>query len=553
MDGIGGLRDRTSPKIGVTRTIPALTGLRFIAAFSVALAHGITSCFQFDGGPFALQYWIETLAGFGMTLFFVLSGFVIHYNYRSVISGRGIAGVAEFLWARFARLYPLFLLIILVDILFEKPTYYILGADRRALLHTLQALPYFLTFTQSWSYQIFGEHSLIYQVGANAPLTWSISTEWFFYLAYPVILLALATAVRPARSIAYCVACCIIWMTMIYMASYYTVQLNAWAVDRFGPVANMNSSFQDSFIRWMFYFSPYARIGEFILGCLAAHLWNQLAAVPVSRAEARLASVALCMAVVSVPVLLYVMFVPGGHSIIRTWNSNFGLAASVAIIVFTCARYDLRAARLLALPMLLKLGDASYSTYMIHMLVFLVAAASVGSHPATPWTIAILSVRFIFILLVVLLLSIGLHMAYEAPARAWLRGLRRRRGWRQAACVPAALLIAAAASAVGGRQVMGHRSPNAMTVISASYGENCGAPPGNVTSDVQLMCDGLETCGYVVDVARLGDTAPKCGKAFFAQYSCPGTGRRVASIVGEAGFRSIARLSCTEGLPDATK
>jgi peptidoglycan/LPS O-acetylase OafA/YrhL len=40
-----------------------------------------------------------------MTLFFVLSGFVIHYNYAMAITGRQVArGTAAFFWARFARL-----------------------------------------------------------------------------------------------------------------------------------------------------------------------------------------------------------------------------------------------------------------------------------------------------------------------------------------------------------------------------------------------------------------------------------------------------------------
>ena len=44
-----------------------------------------------------------------MTLFFVLSGFVIHYNYAGLVTGGRLRGIGAFLWARFARLYPLFL------------------------------------------------------------------------------------------------------------------------------------------------------------------------------------------------------------------------------------------------------------------------------------------------------------------------------------------------------------------------------------------------------------------------------------------------------------
>ena len=55
--------------------VPALDGLRGLAALLVAGAHYMTM----EGGA-PLSEIVQTLTGLGMTLFFVLSGFVIHYN-----------------------------------------------------------------------------------------------------------------------------------------------------------------------------------------------------------------------------------------------------------------------------------------------------------------------------------------------------------------------------------------------------------------------------------------------------------------------------------------
>lgn len=59
------------------KKLNSLTGLRGIATFSVLIAHSISASFIYNGTnvcqPFALR-----LAYFGMSLFFVLSGFVIH-------------------------------------------------------------------------------------------------------------------------------------------------------------------------------------------------------------------------------------------------------------------------------------------------------------------------------------------------------------------------------------------------------------------------------------------------------------------------------------------
>jgi peptidoglycan/LPS O-acetylase OafA/YrhL len=58
--------------------IPSLTGLRFCAVALVLWAHTVTGFFMPAGLPFLGT--APTTGYLGMTLFFVLSGFVIHYN-----------------------------------------------------------------------------------------------------------------------------------------------------------------------------------------------------------------------------------------------------------------------------------------------------------------------------------------------------------------------------------------------------------------------------------------------------------------------------------------
>src|SRR5215469_10492732 len=82
--------------------VPGLTGLRFLAAFSVVIAHGFGVLLQGHDAPGGIIYWATQASGFGMTLFFVLSGFVIHYNYATPVTAGGPRGIAAYLWARFA-------------------------------------------------------------------------------------------------------------------------------------------------------------------------------------------------------------------------------------------------------------------------------------------------------------------------------------------------------------------------------------------------------------------------------------------------------------------
>ena len=87
-------------------------------------------------------------------------------------------------------------------------------------------------------------------------------------------------------------------------------------------------------------------------------------------------------------------------------------------------------------------------------------------------------------------------------------------------------------------------------VRSASYGENCGAAHGNVTSHLAERCDGRWNCAYSIDNGVIGDPAPNCRKQYVAEWTCRGDNNQYLVVVpAEAGLGSIVRLRC--GASDA--
>jgi hypothetical protein len=93
-----------------------------------------------------------------------------------------------------------------------------------------------------------------------------------------------------------------------------------------------------------------------------------------------------------------------------------------------------------------------------------------------------------------------------------------------------------------------------ISIVSATYGGNCGAPSGNATQSVAAACGGKADCGYTVDVARLGDPAPNCGKDFAVAYSCASDRTtHYEKVPGEAGLgdKQIT-LSCRSAQPAAS-
>jgi peptidoglycan/LPS O-acetylase OafA/YrhL len=211
-------------------------------------------------------------------------------------------------------------------------------------------------------------------------------------------------------------------------------QIDAWAVDRFGPAAGIQNQ-SDSFVRWLLYASPYLRIGEFVLGAITAQFYVALRNRNATRWENVIGGAAFCAAALSIFLINYLEYSPEVPlTIFRKMNMNFALAPSVALLVFCAARYESAASRLLTSRPAIALGEASYSIYLVHSIVLISAVKLTGNvvH-GTAYNI----VKLIFLMAIVVAISLLLYAYYEAPARSWLR--RRSR--------PASAVLAAQSSA----------------------------------------------------------------------------------------------------------
>ena len=176
----------------------------------------------------------ESVSAEGMSLFFVLSGFVIHYNYSEQLETQGGVGRIDFFIARVARLYPLFLCCLAFDLL-HKYSYSQLPNSWWAVL------PFYLTLTYSWIYLPFGDHALIYQFGQMPQVAWSISTEWFFYCIYPLICFGLMRLHHIREKLCVGLVISIVATAALVAAFSAASWLNNLAVGLFGPVADWNS------------------------------------------------------------------------------------------------------------------------------------------------------------------------------------------------------------------------------------------------------------------------------------------------------------------------
>ncbi len=382
-------------------TLHALTGVRFLAAAHVVVYHYGRGAVQLPG---ALARVLDH--GFaGVTLFFVLSGFILAYNH----AGDGARSDPRDFWAaRFARIYPVYAL----GLLLALPALLATRMPGRELALALTTTPLLL---QGWVPRIAGRW--------NGP-AWSLSAEALFYLAFPPLVLAVARLRRRGLLVLAGAA----WATSLVTVVAYRLLL---------PDGPVHAGMATAAAPWLSYvrYHPLARLPEFVLGIAAGRLFllrrRGLTRLPgprrwaeVAAALAFAATLAVAASPMPVPfplvhggllapffaVALYALAVAGGRGPI-SWPLSTGLAV--------------------------RLGEASYALYILHVPLhdlFSRYAALVGWRPGAP-----LFFGAYFALAVAA--SVLVNLTFEVPAR---RVLRR---WLAARSAPRRLAEEAAAQA----------------------------------------------------------------------------------------------------------
>jgi peptidoglycan/LPS O-acetylase OafA/YrhL len=377
--------------------IAALDGLRFIAAGTVLFSHGFFYLLlnQDNARITAYNAPFVGMANIGMTLFFVLSGFVIHYNYVASVSLPG--GIRAFFVARFARLYPLFLLVFLVSIV-ETFRH----ADGK--VDIIGPIPFFLTFTQSWWFWVFGERAASEAYSDATGLMWSLATEAFFYAIYPV----LAPRLRRCNGTFLVLIGCAVALMGAWLAielTEYRGSLDGWAALYTG-----NAGAAGNFSHWLIYNSPWIRIFEFLLGALTAQFVMTTHMEPM---RARIAGCAASVVILAAYGYCLVNLLPLSGCITTCVAGAFAIligASTVKGHVFSSA---------LSNRWMVMGGEASYSLYLLHYWVM----HDLGHRLADNRPVVIRAGVFVVLMLVSIGIARVSYLIYERPMIRLVRRL----------------------------------------------------------------------------------------------------------------------------------
>lgn len=288
------------------KDIQALTGFRFLAAAIVLMFHSGAGFAETAGLPEMLVRLLEN-GYLGLSFFFVLSGFVLTYSH-----GDGVASLRLYAASRVARIYPVYLLSLII----------MLPLAWRGLSPKDAAAV--LLMIQSWS-DDFDKYAWIMQA-------WSISVEAFFYASFPLLI-----ALIRRFSIA---------------ASSLALLLAASIMVAFGlPAAKLH----DGTAPWLM-FTPLARLPEFLSGMLLCQL---LPVLQIGLANRKGTHEGLVWLVFAGIVTILATAAPGEHALLSLTTVLCG--ALIMLLSFG----ETRLAGLLSRPGMLLLGGASYAEYLL--------------------------------------------------------------------------------------------------------------------------------------------------------------------------------------------
>lgn len=311
--------------------ISPLTSIRFFAALVVVLSH-FTQLELISFPSSILDFFDHGRSA--VSLFFVLSGFVLTYTYGADYFS--VHGVRSFYVARVARIYPVVIIGLLLAFIV---TLHMVAIDSEELFLSWYALKdkFGLSLAASFFAQIFLLTAWFPFAAINQPWNgpmWSVSCEAFFYILFPW----LVSFGRKRNIYVFGFVCFVFW---IVQGLFIELIFNNFPVNRRGFIISQ---------------FPLTHLFEFVVGIYAALVYE--CCVDVIGRKFNLGLIFILCSMATLAFLgLYQPFRP----------SYYFQSPLFAVLILGLALLDRPVLGFLDKKFVVLLGSASFSLYVIHV------------------------------------------------------------------------------------------------------------------------------------------------------------------------------------------
>jgi peptidoglycan/LPS O-acetylase OafA/YrhL len=351
--------------------VACLTSLRFFAAAWVLALH------YSERMPDSFSAWTALFVNgrLGVDFFFILSGFILTHVYLRQLQEQRFSFL-HFIHKRVARLYPLHVAMLLVVFAYVSVGGWLGISLQNPEVYTWEMLWHNLLLIHAWG--------MLDSMSWNY-VSWSISAEWFAYLVFLPLSLALMRlrgGALPKLALAVGIFTLLFLVTPALVGQQLTLLTYDFAMLRILP--------------------------EFLFGISLYHVsldWD------LDPEAGRWLMLGLLTALIGV-----------GHFDLGTYPAVILLGG----VIFTAASLERQGGmRLLKHPALVYLGETSYSLYMTHAVLFILyfkAMAIILGDRYDAWVWQLGPFALVAALLVA---SLSYHLI-ELPGRRWLTSFHRK-------------------------------------------------------------------------------------------------------------------------------
>ena len=358
----------------------ALTSLRFFAAIAIVVFHYASDIKGIDRIPIPAKALINC-GPLALCFFFALSGFVLSVSYRERIV---TSSKARAFWlARFARLYPAYLLSYLLFLPMALQKYILHPASETsasahktfwagAILSPL-LLQSWTSLSQAW----------------NGP-SWSLSVEAFFYFLFPYIAFRL---MRRGAAIA------------------TTLSIGLWAASLVVVYAHLSGRLSSQWYHSYIQYNPLFWVSCFLVGIQTSRF-----VAPWQKVSGAFASATTLLTLATI-VMICVLTPPNYSGLIVTT----GLLPLLALLIICCSHESSRMVNMIGSSPLYELGSVSYVIYIIQSPIwhfFIAATNKLAGHSSISGQVA--AWQFIVFLPILITASFLVSRYIEGPARTWI-------------------------------------------------------------------------------------------------------------------------------------